>query len=66
MCNDIKDLAKRADKEDIVRRLFALHEEIGGEIGKLIEESMIYISSLRLEVARLKKYGCIGERKKQG
>ena len=66
MCNDIKELAKGVGKEDLIKRLFVLHGELGPEIGKLIEESMIYISELRLEVAKLKKYGYAGGVKKKG
>jgi hypothetical protein len=65
MCNDINELAKGVGKEDIVRRLLILHGSLGPEIGKLIEESMIYISELRLEVAKLKKYGYVGGIKKE-
>ena len=66
MCNDINELAKVVGREDLVRRLLVLHGELGPEIGKLIEESMIYISELRLEIAKLKKYGYANGGKKKG
>ena len=55
MCNKIEELAKQCTENDIVKRLFILHENTQGEVKKTVADAMIYITKLRLDLGSGKK-----------